>query len=115
MGFQNFAYIFGAVIAVAIVAGIIYSIALARKIQKNGVEADAVLTRVETHTTTDNDDDLLCHVCQSGGTERGGGADDGTAPFRAARRVPAREISAGEAQTRGFGETLNLQANSGLP
>ncbi|MBR0282690.1 MAG: hypothetical protein IJQ81_14090 [Oscillibacter sp.] len=58
MGFQNFAYIFGAVIVVAIVAGVIYSIALARKIQKNGIEADAVLTRVETHTTTDSDGDM---------------------------------------------------------
>ena len=58
MGFQNFAYIFGAVIVVAIVAGVIYSIALARKIQKNGIEADAVLTRVETNTTTDSDGDV---------------------------------------------------------
>ena len=55
MDFQNFAYIFGAVIVAVIVAGIIYSIIFTRKVRKNGVEADGVLTRIEIETDTDSD------------------------------------------------------------
>ena len=55
MDFQNFRYIFGAVIVAIIVAGVIYSIIFTRKVRKNGIEADAVLTRIEVDTDSDGD------------------------------------------------------------
>ena len=58
MDFQNFTPIFGAVIVAVIVVGIIYSIAFTRKVQKNGVEADAILSRIEVNTNTDSDGDI---------------------------------------------------------
>ena len=49
------AYIFIAVVAIALVAGAVFTIKRNMAIQKNGVEADAVVSRIEENET-DNDD-----------------------------------------------------------
>lgn len=49
--------IFFAVVAVAVLAGVLYAIITNRKIRQNGIDADAVISRIEIDTSTDADGD----------------------------------------------------------
>lgn len=49
--------IFFAVVAVVILAVIVYKIIMNRKIRQNGMDADAVISRIEVDTSTDADGD----------------------------------------------------------
>ena len=49
--------IFFAVVAVLILAVIVYKIIMNRKIRQNGMDADAVISRIEVDTSTDADGD----------------------------------------------------------
>ncbi|MBQ9511167.1 MAG: DUF3592 domain-containing protein [Clostridia bacterium] len=48
-------YIFGGIVVLAIIVGIIYSILNKNKIRKNGIEADAVVCRIEESTSYDEE------------------------------------------------------------